>query len=253
MRAAAGLLAVAHLGVLAVALSAAPALAADRDGGGGLSVSTTSVSFDASRLRHESGWLGYVVTAPDGSHQRSLGDVYSRTDSADGVLELEVPQRGAYRDGYCVTWVMVTGIDHQFAGWNGDSAVCTTTQAASPPPAAPEPEPSAEEPPAASEPVPAQPAEPEPVQEQVEEPTPADQATEEPTEEPTTETPSEPTPTPGPATAAPEPSRTPLTSAAKREAPVPEDASFPTLAVVGVGGLVAAAAGGSILLLRRLG
>ncbi|WP_426310832.1 hypothetical protein [Cellulosimicrobium sp. E-16] len=249
MRAAGRLLALTTLGVVTAALTASPAVADDRDGGGGLAVTVDSVSFDASRLRDSSGWLGYIVTAPDGSHARNLGDRYSREDAADGVLELDVPQRGPYGDGYCVSWVLVTGIDRQFAGWNGDAAVCTA--AATPPPTTPPPAPATEAPveaPAVEAPAPV-----------VEGPAetadaPEPEVTEEPTEEPTTEAPVEPTPTETPTTPRPEPSRTPLTSAAERMAPPPPaDEAFPTLAVVGVGGLVAAAAGGAILLLRRVG
>ncbi|MFB8227327.1 hypothetical protein [Cellulosimicrobium sp. NPDC055967] len=248
MRAAGRLLALATLGVVTAALAASPAVAADHDGGGVLTVTVDTVSFDATRLHEGPGWLGYVVTRPDGSHARNLGDSYSNEDAADGVLELDVPRRGPYSDGYCISWVLVTGIDRQFAGWNGDAAVCTTAAAPSPttPPPAPVPDAPVEAPPAveAAEPVaeaPVQTAE-----------APEPELTEEPTQEPTTEAPVE--PSPEPTTPRPEPSRTPLTSAAERMAPPPPaDEAFPTLAVVGVGGLVAAAAGGAILLLRRVG
>jgi len=257
MRAAGRLLALATLGVVTAAVTAAPAAAEDRDGGGGLTVTVDAVTFDPSRLRDASGWLGYVVTRPDGSHVRSLGDRYSREDAADGVLELDVPRRGPYQDGYCISWVLVTGIDRQFAGWNGDAAVCTTA-AASPapapttPPTTPSPAPSTEAPTQAPPPADA----PAPATEEPREPVvaPEPETTEEPTPDPTTEAPVEPTPTAEPSTPEPEPSRTPLVSVAERMPPPPPAAeSFPVFAVVGVGGLVAAAAGGAILLLRRVG
>ncbi|WP_264031008.1 hypothetical protein [Cellulosimicrobium sp. SH8] len=247
MRAAGRLLALATLGVVTTALAASPAVAADRDGGGGLTVTVDTVSFDASRLHEGPGWLGYVVTKPDGSHARNLGDSYSSEDAADGVLELDVPRRGQYSDGYCISWVLVTGIDRQYAGWNGDAAVCTT--AATPPPTTPPPAPATEAPveaPPVEAPAPVVEAPVETVE------APAPEVTEEPTQEPTTEAPVD--PSPEPTTPRPEPSRTPLTSAAERMAPPqPAEETFPTLAVVGVGGLVAAAAGGAILLLRRVG
>jgi hypothetical protein len=257
MRAAAGMLAVAPLGVLAAALVAAPAVAAEGDRGGDLTVTVDSVSFDASRLSGRGGWLGYVVTAPDGSHARNLGDGYSSDDAADGVLELDVPTRGAYADGYCITWAMVTGMNDQFAGWDGDAAVCTTSQEVPSPTTPPAPDPTS--PPATTDaapvgdvpaPSPEQPAQTAPADAPAVEPDPSP----EPTAEPTTEAPVDPSPTSDPTTASPEPSRTPLVSAAERMAPPPpSDPGFPALAVVGVGGLVAAAAGGAILLVRRVG
>lgn len=240
-----------------VAGVAAPALAADRDSGGELSVTTDGVSFDASRLADEQGWLSYAVSAPDGSRTRLLGDGYTAEDAADGHLELDVPGR-AYRDGWCVTWVHVTGIRDQFASWAGDSPVCTTEPAATPSPtaaptaqpsAAPAPPPVAEAAPSAPEPPPAAPVEP-----VTAEPEPEPAPTETPTETPT----ASPTPTPsssaGTATTdRPEPARTPLVTAGERSAPPAPGSAFPTLVVAGVGGLVAAAAGGAILLLRRAG
>ena len=85
---------------------AAPAVADDRDGGGELVVTTDGVTFDASRLTSDrGGWLSYSVSALDGSHLRFLGNAYSGRDASDGHLALEIPGRGTYRDGWCVTWV----------------------------------------------------------------------------------------------------------------------------------------------------
>jgi hypothetical protein len=262
MRAAAR--AVATVPMAAVALAglvalAVPAAAEDRDGGGELTVTTDGVAFDPARLRDdERGWVSYAVTALDGSHSWFLGDGYSAREAADGHLDLDVPRRGQYRDGWCVTWVHVTGLDDQFAGWAGDAPVCTTTPTSPSPTTAPPEAPAPEEP--AAEPAPPPPADAAPpaASPAAAAPTGVDAAPEPeatPTPTPTpTETPT-PTasPTPSETTARPEPARTPLVTAGERDAPPPPGAAFPVLAVAGVGGLVAAAAGGVILLLRRAG
>ncbi|WP_435738486.1 hypothetical protein V5D56_07845 [Cellulosimicrobium sp. PMB13] len=260
MRAAARAAATVPLAALVLAggaALAAPALAADGDGGGDLSVSTDGVTFDAARLADERGWLSYAVTAPDGSRTRLLGNGYSPEDTADGHLELDIPERGAYRDGWCVTWVHVTGVRDQFAGWAGDSPVCTTAPAATPSPTAqPTAQPSAEPaPPPAAAAAPSAPAAPAaPAEPVVAEPEPVAPA---PTETPTatpTETPAaNPSPSAETTNDRPEPSRTPLVTAGERSAPPAPGSTFPTLVIAGVGGLVAAAAGGAILLLRRAG
>lgn len=254
------LAAVVLSGLAVLASPAAPAVAADGDGGGELTVTTEGVTFDPARIRGTGGWLSYAVSAPDGSHVWFLGDGYSERDATDGHLRLEIPRRGAYRDGWCVTWVHVTGLDDQFAGWAGDAPACTTTPSPSPDPAPPAPAPS--ETPAVVAPppdhAPSTPASAAPATEQADvapEPTPAPTPTETPTETPTPTPTPEPTAAPAPTaetTARPEPARTPLVTAGERDAPPPPGAQFPLLAVAGVGGLVAAAAGGMILLLRRV-
>lgn len=235
---------------------AAPAAAVDRDGGGELAVTTDGVSFDAARRPlwgDGGGWLNYAVTALDGSHTRFLGNGFSEREAADGHLGLDVPDRGPYRDGWCVTWVNVTGLKDQFAGWAGDAPVCTTST----PSPAPEPPPAPSEPPAPAAPPPADPAPPA-VEAAVPAPAAEDTAPEpepEPSETPTPTPTETPTPTASPTPEAedrPEPARTPLAAASERGAPPPPDETFPVLAVAGVGGLVAAAAGGVILLLRRV-
>ncbi|WP_171905407.1 hypothetical protein [Cellulosimicrobium cellulans] len=254
--------AVATVPLAAVALAglvvlAAPAVAADGDRGGELAVTADGVSFDATRLGGDgSGWLSYAVTALDGSHTWFLGDRYTTREAADGHLDLDVPRRGPYRDGWCVTWVHMNGLEDQFAGWAGDAPACTTTTsspspepppAPSEPPAPPAPPPADPAPPAAAAALPAPPAQdtaPEPEPEPSETPTPTPTPTETPT--PTA------SPTPEETEDRPEPARTPLVAAGERGTPPPPGETFPVLAVAGVGGLLAAAAGGVILLLRRV-
>ncbi|WP_251152398.1 hypothetical protein [Cellulosimicrobium sp. Marseille-Q4280] len=261
MRAAARAAATVPLTALVLAGAAglaAPALAADGDSGGELSVTTDGVAFDASRLGDERGWLSYAVTAPDGSRLRLLGNAYSPEETADGHLALDVPARGAYRDGWCVTWVHLTGIRDQFADWSGDSPVCTTSPTATPAPTAtpttqptaePTPPPVVDVAPSAPDAAPAAPVEPVAAEPEPAAPTPTETPTEAPVESPT-QTPS---PSAETTTDRPEPSRTPLVTAGERSAPPAPGSTFPTLVVAGVGGLVAAAAGGAILLLRRAG
>nr|WP_167405817.1 hypothetical protein [Sphaerisporangium cinnabarinum] len=254
MRAAGRLLALAPLAVLVVAVAAAPATAVGRDGESGLEVSVDGVSFDPERLWSEWGAVSYAVSAPDGSRERYYSDSYGPRDSADGFLAFSVPTR-TFPDGYCVTWAQVSGLRAQHARWNGDDPVCTTAQVApsptTPPPApatdAPVASPPAEEPPAAAT-----------VEAPVEtpdapEPDVTEEPTEEPTEDPTTAAPVAPTPTVAPTTAGPDPVRVPLASVDRTAPPPPAGEAFPTFAAVGVGGLVAAAAGGVILLVRRVG
>lgn len=275
--------------VALAALVAAPAAAADRDRGGELVVSAEGVSFDAARLSDDGGWFGYAVTRLDGSRPRYLGDTYSRRDTSDGHLSFEAPGR-AYEEGYCIAWVHLTGVDDQFAAWAGDRPACTGTGAEPEPVATVEPEPpevapspegtdsadpddtvddptgagsagrtpadaaadgsasSAADPAPAATPGTAEPTEP---AESAESATssPAETATATATDEPTT---------PEPATASTTASDDPVATGAERllrsderaAPPPPPAGTFPTLAVVGLSGLAAAAAG-AMLLLRR--
>ncbi len=253
MRAAGRLLALAPLAVLVVAVAAAPATAVGRDGESGLEVSVDGVSFDPERLWSEGRRLLRRERAgrePRAVLLRLLRPARLR-GRVPGLLgaDAHVPRRLLRHVGPGVR------LRAQHARWNGDDPVCTTAQAGpshdagtgTDPDAPATSAPTAEAPPAAAA-----------VEAPVEtpdapEPDVTEEPTEEPTEDPTTAAPVEPTPTAAPTTAGPEPVRVPLASVDRTAPPPPAGEAFPTFAAVGVGGLVAAAAGGVILLLRRVG